>query len=76
MQYLTKPVVLDSVELRNIALPQRNSDKDRGAFKRRSECHDLLKQAKERAKREAEQKRLSGKRGGSKEEIGGQGHAG
>ncbi len=35
-----QPVVLDSVELRNICTSSKNSDKDRGASSREAECYD------------------------------------
>jgi len=74
MQYLTKPVVLDSVELRNIALPQKIQTKIEELQAEKQNVM-IAEQQKERAKREAERKAEVARGEAQKKRIEAQGHA-
>ncbi len=74
MQFQTKPVVLDSVELRNIALPQKIQTKIEELQAEKQNVM-IAEQQKERAKREAERKAEVARGEAQKKRIEAQGHA-
>jgi len=51
-----QPVVLDSVELRNIALPQKIQTQNRRTSSRKTKCYEFRRATKRESKREARKK--------------------